>query len=680
MIGSSLTWRSALAIVGVALAAGLAVAIFAPALGWSDAAYAGSAACASCHAKEFEAWRGSHHALALAKTDAPPFDAGFAIEPGRRDGKSPQILAEGPDGAPLLYPVRRVIGVDPLFQCLVPGDGGRLQATALAFDVHKREWFDLHAGEPRRPDEWGHWTQRGMTWNFQCAFCHVTDFQKRYDLDRDVYASRYVEPDVGCESCHGPMRDHVDRAKRGAPAAIRYPAPTEKPRRPDEPLPGVLDDWSPSSREVPDARIETCAQCHARRSQIAEGFRPELGLQSAGNALLDFFDPEALDADAYFADGQIRDEDYEWGSFVQSRMYARGVGCSDCHDVHSGKTKKEGNALCLQCHQPALDRPEHTHHEAGTPGALCTSCHMPQTTYMLRHGRHDHSMSTPLPELTVRFGIPSACDRCHGDKGAEWMASEFVRLWGAKDRPRARIAEAVVVARRGDAAAVPELLRELRDPASSAIRRATAAALLEPFASGDAGAALESAAADPDPLVRVRAVRALASSSRVPASRLRDPVRLVRIEAVRGLAGKPVAPADREAFAKAFGEWMDRARFNADHPGGRHELASAFLIAGDAAGAERQLRAALKLDSRAVPARLELADLLSTTGRIGDAITLLEEGARLSPEVAVIQTALGLAYEASGRRDDAARALRQATALDPNDGDARDALRRLGGG
>ncbi|MBI3844148.1 MAG: hypothetical protein HY292_05855, partial [Planctomycetes bacterium] len=647
-------------VVVVVVAAVIVATIFLPPLGRAASPYAGSRECASCHAKEFEAWSNSHHRRALL----PPSDAigalAFSTVPGSTDAGRSTLTAEGPDGRTQPFAVQALIGVDPLFQCLVQFDGGRLQATALAFDVHKHEWFDLHAPEPRRPDEWGHWTQRGMTWNFQCAYCHVTDYRKNYDLAKDAYASAQLEDGVGCEACHGPLRDHVGRAKRKEDATIRYPARDETPRQhaPREAIEGVLDDWSPSSRNVPDARIETCAACHSRRRQLAEGFRPELGLQSPGNTLFDFFDPEILEGESYFADGQILEEDYEWGSFVQSRMYARGVGCSDCHDVHSGKTKKPGNALCLQCHQPALDTPAHTMHAAGTPGALCTSCHMPQTTYMLRHPRHDHSMSTPLPSLTVELGIPNACNRCHADKDAAWAVAAFDAHYGKKDRPAIRFAETIAAAREGKDAAAPDLLRLLRDPGMSAIRRATAAGLLEPWTNrDDVAGALVAALADREPLVRAHAARGLSSRARVfvpaLAPLLRDPVRLVRDATSSTLNGAPLSGADRVAFDKAFDEWVDVARFNADHPGGRHDLALAFLVKGDAPAAERELRAALKLDARAVPARLDLAELLATAGHGNDAAPLLEEGVRLSPDVAELHAALGLLYARLGRREDA---------------------------
>ena len=310
---------------------------------------------------------------------------------------------------------------------------------------------------------------------------------------------------------------------------------------------------------------------------------------------------------------------------------------------------------------------------------------MPQTTYMLRHPRHDHSMSTPLPLLTVELGIPNACNRCHADKDAAWAVTAFDAHYGKKERPAIRFAETIAAARQGKDAAVSELLRLVRDPATSTIRRATAASLLEPWADrDDVSAALVAALADREPLVRAHAARGLVSRATafVPALAplLRDPVRLVRDATSSTLNGAPLSGADRVAFDKAFDEWVDVARFNADHPGGRYSLAMAALVKGDAPTAERELRAALRFDARFIPARLDLAELFSTAGHPNEALHLLEEGVRLSSDVAELHAALGLSYARAGRREDARQSLQKALSLDPNDAATREALRQLGGG
>jgi predicted CXXCH cytochrome family protein len=100
------------------------------------------------------------------------------------------------------------------------------------------------------------------------------------------------------------------------------------------------------TEKLASAELETCAACHARRKAIAKNPAP-------GEPFLDGYLPSFLEPGLYHADGQIDGEVYEYGSFLQSRMHAAGVICSNCHDPHSAKLRAEGNALCAQCHLPA---------------------------------------------------------------------------------------------------------------------------------------------------------------------------------------------------------------------------------------------------------------------------------------------------------------------------------------
>ena len=80
---------------------------------------------------------------------------------------------------------------------------------------------------------------------------------------------------------------------------------------------------------------------------LKEGFAP-------GDVFTGFFAPVLPMPPAYHPDGQVKEEDYVYGSFVQSRMYQSGVTCSHCHDPHGGQLKASGNAVCTQCHVPQV--------------------------------------------------------------------------------------------------------------------------------------------------------------------------------------------------------------------------------------------------------------------------------------------------------------------------------------
>jgi tetratricopeptide (TPR) repeat protein len=609
----------------------------------AGAGYVGSAACRDCHEATYASWDASHHHLAMlpASPSSPlrarPHDDGPLVV---RDGR---ILMTGSrlghDGdIALAY----ALGHRNVEQYVGPLQPGRLQALPLTYDVQRGEWFDLFAGETRTPADWGHWTNRGMTANAQCLFCHTTGFEKGYQEATDTYDTRWTEIGVACEACHGPGATHVDARRRGGP-----------------------DRWL--GRD-PELLLAACGSCHSRRVERAPW--------TPGEPFLDAFEPELFDTDAYYPDGQVREELYELISFQSSRMYAEGVRCWNCHDGHGNGTRVPGNQQCRSCHEAQYEEEAHTHHPAGSPGAQCTGCHMPVTVYMQRDPRHDHSFGRPDPELTLALGIPNACNRCHDDRDAAW-AAERVRTWYPNDAVRARrraVAAAIAAGRRGDAGSVPGLL-ELLTGDGDAVRRASAARLLArfPTTSGVTPAVL-GALRDPEPLVRTGAAWAIAQRpSLAPEPRdamiaaLDDPILTVRLHAAVGLrsvAADTLPPAAAQALARADAEWRTGQELGADTPEARYNLAIVFASTGRVETAEREYRAALRLWPRAIQARHNLAMLLAQQGRAADAARELETLLAHDP-VPASAFALGLLYGQMGRWQDATRALARCLNEDP---------------
>ncbi len=624
------------------------------------AAYAGSQTCRECHPQAFAAWRSSHHGLAerpLVAQDKTAFDPARTIRHGTQTseaitvGTVPKLFTAGLEGHQPFIPAR-VIGEAPLRQFLFPGERGRLQAGELAFDPAKGDWFDIFGDEDRQPGEWGHWTGRGMTWNQMCAGCHNTRLRKNYDQATDTYATTMAEMSVGCEACHGPMRAHVDWQK-----------PRPQPARGD-----------PTIKKTDHARtLSTCGQCHARRGEITGEFVP-------GDAFHDHFLLTIPDeTDTFFPDGQVRDENYEYTSFLSSKMFTAGVGCQDCHDPHSAKVKAQDNALCLRCHGPPLppavkiDEATHTFHRPGTPGSRCVDCHMPQTTYMQRHPRRDHGFTIPDPLLTKQHGIPNACNRCHQDKSADW-AIEFTDKWHGKrmERPSRARAQTIAKARAGDTNALPALTR-LAAEEKSGLWRASATRLLGTLA-GNPGVktSLLERTADSNPLVRAQAAQALAPFAAAPDSDahaaaqklLSDDTRAVRIAAAWTLHATldTNSPAGRELLASL--------RINADQPAGAAQLGSLFLDRGDAATALPWFEKAVAWDGHSAPLRDALAVCYSALGRTADCVRELEAACQIVPGDAHCRHRLGLALSEAGQLPRAVAALEEAVKLEPQLGPA----------
>jgi Flp pilus assembly protein TadD len=649
------------------------------------AEFIGSPACGECHADAYQAWQGSQHQRAMQHaTDATvrgdfndaKFDyAGVVSTFFRRDGKF-FVRTDGPDGALADFEVKYTYGVYPLQQYLIAFPDGRIQALSIAWDTRAKEagggrWFHLYPDERVDFRDELHWTKRSQNWNYMCADCHSTDVRKNYDAATDTFKTTWSEITVGCEACHGPGSRHRRWANNSA---------NEKSADPTRGLTVALDErhgatWkidtatgnaTRSAIKRTDREIEVCAQCHARRSQIAEGYH-------AGKPFLDYYRPTLLSAGLYHPDGQQRAEVYVWGSFLQSKMYRAGVTCSDCHDPHTQKLRAEGNAVCAQCHLPAkYDAPSHHFHKAG---ARCVDCHMPAATYMVVDPRRDHSLRVPRPDLSVALGVPNACNGCHADKTAQWADDAVRKLYGHRPEGFQRFAGTLAAAERGDARAGANLAVVSGDLSQPAIARATAAESLARFPSQATLAALQRGLTDADPMVRrasVTAAAALPSAQRASlvAPLLDDPVRTVRIEAASALAGVPDSALDRAqqaGFARAAAEFEAAQRYNADRPEARTALGTFYAQRGRAAEAEREYRAALAMDPRHVPAYVNLADLFRSQQREADAEAVLQEGLKRFPESAALQHAYGLSLVRLKRMPEALDALARSVGLAPDD-------------
>jgi len=597
----------------------------------------------------------------------------------RRDGGF-YVRTDGADGALAEFRVTHTFGVTPLQQYLIEFPRGRYQALSLCWDTRPasaggQRWFHLYPHETIDHRDPLHWTGPQQNWNYMCAECHSTALARSYSATEDSFATTWSEIDVSCEACHGPGSRHVEWARR-----VRAGQPDSDPSR--GLVAGLKDpgvgDWSfdgtrpTAHRTAPrasDAEVETCARCHSRRGWVWEEYR-------AGQPIADTHRVALLDAGLYHADGQILDEVYEYGSFLQSRMHAEGVTCTDCHDPHTARPTREGNALCSRCHLPAtFDTPEHHHHTAGAAGSRCIDCHMAVRSYMVVDPRRDHSFRVPRPDLSVELGTPNACTDCHGDRGAAW-ATEAVARWFPHGRKGAfHFGEALQAARSGRPEAPELLLRVFDDAGWSAIVRAT---VLEELASHPAPnmlAVLGRAAGDSSPLVRRTAAEIVgeldpATRVRIGAPLLDDPSRTVRLAAGASLAG---APADRlasdraRALERAVAEYRESLRFDEFRAEAQFNLGNLERQLGRATEAEAAYRRAVALDATFVPAYVNLADLLGSIGRDADGAGVLRQALVRIPRAPGLHHALGLALIRDHQLLGALEHLRLATELSPDD-------------
>lgn len=618
-------------------------------------------ACAECHRAEFEAWHDSQHAHANRLVSTAEDGAAFAPERTlahgsftttlRRDGEAFAVQNTGPDGV-RDYVVAAVIGIEPLRQYLIPASGGRLQVLDVAHDPAHDDWFNVFGDEDRQPHEWGFWGNRGMNWNSRCAACHTTNFRKNYDPVGDRYGSTWDAMGVACAQCHRIDNEAAVAAQAAGGCPVTATA-------------AILGET------IAGHAVDNCASCHARREELTGTFQP-------GDAFADHFRLALADqANVYHADGQVADEDFEYGSLRLSRMGHAGVTCLDCHNPHTGGlvAPVENNALCLSCHAPPgqrnaipIDVLTHSRHAPGSTGARCVECHMPESTYMQRDPRRDHGFTIPDPILTQELGIPNACNRCHTDRDPAWAAQQAIALFGTDFNHRARTRARIVArARDGDATVVPELLAVARAE-EVAVWRASLIALLAPWANHtDVESFLRESLADADPDVRAAAVQVLAplpgATEALTALRT-DPIRLVRLNAAWATLGAaPRAPT----LETELGRWMLQ---NADQPSGATRHVERALAEGRPEFAEPWLTYAKRWDPAAAYPHELAGRVAHALGQLDEAIAELTVATQLEPENGNGFYTLALVQAEAGNAAGALTSLERATELAPDFGRA----------
>ncbi len=611
-------------------------------------------ACGVCHAEQFQAWLPSQHAnanrLVSPALDAAAFHPAQTVTGASFHARFHQdrdrFLATltGTNALPVSHRAEAVIGVTPLRQYLVPAPGGRLQALDPAFDPRTNEWFQSQPPPERVPGDWGHWTGRGMNWNSSCAFCHMTGFDKGYDIAADTYRSTWQAMGISCAQCHGPMPGHTAKPKDPVPES--------------EKLSSLQKDHN-------------CASCHARREELTGRFQP-------GAAFDDHYRLTLLERPGVFhPDGQVLDEDFEYGSFMLSRMGHKNVSCLECHDPHSGRLKlpAENNALCLSCHAPPgrlnatliPDPSAHSGHKPGSTGNRCVECHMPANTYMARDDRRDHGFTSPDPVLTKELGVPNACNRCHTDQSIDWAIEWTANWYGPKmDRRSRHRARAIARAWNGDDTAAP-VLAELARTEEIGAWHATLIQLLAPWAGRPAvRPVMDSALTHTNALVRAAAAAALAPLPGIANTvepLLRDPSRLVRLEAAWALWREPAVPESVRAEFRAYAANMS------DQPYGALRQAQIALVEERHADAARWARTATVRDP-SPGAHALLGRVLHAGGSLNEAIASMRKAVELEPANADNNYALALLLAEAGRNSEALAALRATVKNNPGFGRA----------
>ena len=634
--------------------------------------------CKTCHEEQFKDWSHSQHANAMR-------DIGNDLDDKAFTGKSLIIYAkrqveflkknntfiirekwEGKEWVE--YKPVAVIGESPLIQYLIPFPGGRLQVFDFAYDPAKDEWFNVFGDEHRQTNEWGYWSNRGMNWNVQCADCHMTNLNKNYDVDTDSYQTSWEHTAITCKQCHKGTDDHMS---------------------------------NPHYKPTTENKMDGCASCHSVREDLTDGFH-------AGEKYDNHYRPLLADwANIYFEDGQVSGENFEYGSFIMSRMHHKGVTCLDCHDPHSAKLKlpADNNTLCLSCHQApgqkeatVIDPIAHSHHAAGSEGGKCVSCHMPITTYMARDPRRDHGFTTPDPLLTKELNIPNACNRCHEDKDSEWSI-KWTNEWYGDRMNRWSRERAFLVARAksGDPGVVPELIKAFEKEQVEGWHQVFIG-LLQPWVNQvDVQKAIQPFLQHENPLLRSKATQILGTfNSPDELERLKkDGSTAVRLSSLWSsrqlLANEAILPEEFQNFINLHSDqpegalsqaelamlkndldsteaWLRKA-VNWDQTSSypKQMLAQILNMRNDKTGALEMLRAAGKIDPENIQVLYQNSLLEAELNNIPEAVKLLENINEVAPYFHKAWYNLGLIYSQQNRLEDSIYALYKAVNINPQD-------------
>ncbi len=617
--------------------------------------YVGDQNCKSCHEEAYTDWIGSHHDKAMQvvndSTVLGNFDNASVSLDGvdylfYRKGDEFHVKVKEIDGSENDYMISDVFGIEPLQQYMVDFPNGRKQVLRVSWDTEKNVWFHQYAGDQIEVNDWLHWTRGGQNWNTMCAECHSTHLEKNYFVEKDSFSTTYTSINVSCESCHGPGEKHVIWANG----------------------PQTSKDDSQVLGNTQKEQMNMCAPCHARRVKLTANLVPNLDFS-------DQYLVQNISSEYYHLDGQILEEDYVYGSFLQSKMHGLGIKCGDCHNPHSLELKFEGNKLCLQCHVPAqYDSKEHHFHEVATEAGLCVNCHMTGRYYMGNDFRRDHSFRIPRPDQSLAYGTPNACNECHDDQSEKWAADWVVKWYGNERAPH--FSDLLLLSHQeeispSDQAKLVNFINDLNYPA---IARTTVMNNLRFGGRDEVQAVLESLE-DSTAIVRYQALsqfRGIGIQDRQSIARehLQDESRLVRIGAAQLLTdfdGSGWSESERLALGNAKQELEDMLYGNSDFSTGRLQLADYFMQSGDLTSAIQHYEVALKKDSLLFPIYSNLATAYSLNSKPDRALETLNTWIDFDPDEGRAYYLRGLLNFELGNPEIAVQDLLMAVELNPND-------------
>ena len=643
--------------------------------------YVGTEKCQSCHQQAYKEYITSDHFHAMdsavSNSVKGDFNNSFFVYYGDtsffyKHNDRFYVKTLDSTGHYQDFEISYTFGWNPLQQYLVKFSDGKIQSLPFCWDTRPKDkggqrWFHLYNKENIRPDDELFWMGINHNWNYMCADCHTTNYKTNFDVGSNTFHSNWVENKVSCESCHGPASGHIDwTADKDSRDTLKGFVST---------LAGKKIQWIfnkekgiayPNEVSINTTLIETCARCHARAIRFSDDYQH-------GQSFLQTHLPSMIDSNIYFMDGQIKEEDYEYGSFLQSKMYANGVNCVNCHNPHTGRILATGNQVCSSCHSPEkFDTPTHTHHMVNSTGAQCVNCHMPVTTYMVVDERRDHSFRIPRPDLSTALGTPNACNKCHTNKPVSWSADNFSKWYGdklSKTNTYGQLLSLISKREKGSEAAMYELLTSNLYPA---IIKSTALHQYNHYFSKRIIDQNKNFLLSSDARLRLSALQAISGlpenvvmTSVLPL--LNDPIRMVRMEALSTIAPyyTKLDEGSKRQFETVMNEYMAIQTNMSHRPEGFLNRGILLMSIGKIDEAEQLYLMGISRFPKFIPMYINLADLYRAKSYDANSKIYLDKGLQINPSDAFLQYTSGLWYIRNKNQVEGMAALKKAIRLAP---------------
>ncbi|HPF50176.1 MAG TPA: ammonia-forming cytochrome c nitrite reductase subunit c552 [Draconibacterium sp.] len=633
--------------------------------------FSGSESCIQCHEKFYQLWSPSHHGKAMEPLNADYIqskqlgNSGDFVLEGKKYrlvfGDSTMTMIETDGTIEKEYPVVWALGGKNVSYYLTELDKGMLQTIPIAYDHNKKAWYNnpesavRHFTDDNMPDDEAlPWKDRMYTFNTSCYSCHVSQLETNFDETTDSYHSTWKEPGINCETCHGPSADHVRVMKTAE----------KKGKVPDDIKIIVTKTFTKEQHNA------SCAPCHAKMRPITPGYTP-------GDRYFDNYDLTTFENADFYPDGRDLGENYTYTQWNQNKCMLNGeLHCVICH-TSSGRDRYADNPndACLQCHSDRKEKlSDHTGHKPDCEGSVCINCHMPETQFG-NMKRHDHSFRPPMPEATIRYGSPNACNICHTDKTPEWAKQVL------KERKKDNIqketlkwADLIQQARDEDWKNLDEMLAVISEQKYDAIVQNSLIRILASCEDKRKWPVLMDATLNnPSPLVRASAATGLMDN---PTEEVKntlikacsDDYRLVRIAAAVPLGSFPEEGFTLDEAAvvkKATDEYMTSIVTRADDWSSHYNLGIYYQNKGETAQALKSYEEAAHLYPESILPFINSSVLYSYIGNNEKAEQNLQEVLKMDPENEAANLNMGLLLAELGRLDEAEKALKKALAANP---------------